>query len=210
MDGAHDLGGKPGFGRVRVEAHEPVFHAAWEGRVRGLQQGLARALSTKTDERRHAIERMEPDHYLAAPYYERWLTGTATLAVEHGVVSAEALEQRAGGSFPLSRPAKFSSEFADRAIEPAEPRFAPGTLVTVLDLPTLGHCRCPAYVRGHTGMITRCNGPYPLPDLIAHRLPTRLDYCDNVEFSASDLFQHADPLVKVRIDLFEAYLEAAR
>lgn len=59
-------------------------------------------------------------------------------------------------------------------------------------------------------MVTRCNGPYPLPDLVAHGRPVRFDYCDNVEFSATELFQDADPSIKVRIDLFEAYLEAAR
>jgi nitrile hydratase len=33
----------------------------------------------------HAIERMEPRHYLAASYYERSLTSLATLCVEKGV-----------------------------------------------------------------------------------------------------------------------------
>jgi nitrile hydratase subunit beta len=209
VDGTHDLGGKTGFGAVIVESHDTVFHSPWEGRVRGLQQALSRATSTKIDERRHALERMDPEHYLSASYYERWLTATATLAVEHGYVSVEELESLAGGVFPLSRPARYSSEFGDRVTAADRPRFEPGVRVKVLDLRPLGHCRCPAYVRGHTGLVTRCNGPYPLPDLVAHGLPARLDYCDNVEFSGTDLFEDADPSVKVRIDLFEAYLEAA-
>ena len=33
MNGAQDLGGRMGFGPVLPEPSEPVFHAAWEGRV---------------------------------------------------------------------------------------------------------------------------------------------------------------------------------
>ena len=33
MNGAQDLGGAMGFGPVRAEANEPVFHAPWEARV---------------------------------------------------------------------------------------------------------------------------------------------------------------------------------
>ena len=36
MNGAHDLGGMHGFGAVRPESDEPVFHARWEGRVLGM------------------------------------------------------------------------------------------------------------------------------------------------------------------------------
>ena len=31
---------------------------------------------------RHSIERMDPAHYLSSPYFEHWLTGVATMAVE--------------------------------------------------------------------------------------------------------------------------------
>jgi nitrile hydratase len=33
VDGVHDLGGLEGFGRVEVEADEPVFHFEWERRT---------------------------------------------------------------------------------------------------------------------------------------------------------------------------------
>jgi nitrile hydratase len=35
VDGIHDLGGLHGFGAVRREDGEPVFHAPWEGRTVG-------------------------------------------------------------------------------------------------------------------------------------------------------------------------------
>jgi nitrile hydratase len=33
MNGVHDMGGMQDFGPIRPEKNEPVFHAAWEGRV---------------------------------------------------------------------------------------------------------------------------------------------------------------------------------
>ena len=38
MNGVHDMGGMHGMGPVRHEPEkmEPVFHAAWEGRVYGI------------------------------------------------------------------------------------------------------------------------------------------------------------------------------
>ncbi|RPH59831.1 MAG: nitrile hydratase subunit beta, partial [Burkholderiales bacterium] len=36
MNGPHDLGGMHGFGPVRPESGEPVFHAEWERRAFAL------------------------------------------------------------------------------------------------------------------------------------------------------------------------------
>jgi len=41
MDSVHDMGGVDGFGKVEVEKNEPVFHAAWEGRVFAIQRAMA-------------------------------------------------------------------------------------------------------------------------------------------------------------------------
>src|SRR3984893_2404389 len=104
MDGIHDLGGRQGFGRVRHSLRAQTFHEPWEKRVNALYSLAVRLGIFNMDEYRHAIERMEPRHYLAAGYYERSLTGFATLCVEKGVVSREELESLAKGLFPLSRP----------------------------------------------------------------------------------------------------------
>jgi nitrile hydratase subunit beta len=50
-----------------------------------------------------AIEGMKPRHCLSASYYERCLTGFATLCIEKGVVSRKT-SRLAEGSFPLSLP----------------------------------------------------------------------------------------------------------
>ena len=104
MDGIHDLGGRQGFGRVRHAPDATPFHEAWEVRVNALYALAVRLGIFNMDEYRHAIERMDPRHYLAAGYYERSLTGLATLCVEKGIVTREELERRAKGSFALSAP----------------------------------------------------------------------------------------------------------
>ena len=65
------------------------------------------------DEYRHAIERMEPRHYLSAGYYERSMTGLATLCVEKGLVTREELER--------ARAARFRSRCRARRAAPTRP-----------------------------------------------------------------------------------------
>ena len=89
MNGMHDLGGKEGFGKVRFEANAKPFHAAWEVRINALYSLAVRRGIFNMDEYRHAIERMEPRHYLTASYYERTLTSLATLCVEKGVMTRD-------------------------------------------------------------------------------------------------------------------------
>jgi hypothetical protein len=38
MNGMHDMGGMQDMGPVPYEKNEPVFHAAWEGRVYALNR----------------------------------------------------------------------------------------------------------------------------------------------------------------------------
>jgi len=66
MDGIHDLGGKQGFGTVRYTLDAPAFHAAWEVRANSLYAFAVRCGIFNMDEYHHAIERMDPRHYLAA------------------------------------------------------------------------------------------------------------------------------------------------
>ena len=84
----NDVGGQTGFGPVPPpERDEPPFHADWEARVFALNAALLRRGVYTLDELRDAIERMPPREYLAASYYERWLTAIETLAAEKGVLA---------------------------------------------------------------------------------------------------------------------------
>ena len=64
MDGMHDLGGRQGFGTVRYTLNAPAFHAQWEVRANSLYAFAVRSGIFNMDEYRHAIERMDPRHYL--------------------------------------------------------------------------------------------------------------------------------------------------
>ena len=84
MDGVHDLGGLDGFGPVEHTASEPLFDEEWERRAFRVMIGWIAAQNPPGGRFRHSIERMSPEHYLSSPYYEHWLTGAATMAVDAG------------------------------------------------------------------------------------------------------------------------------
>jgi hypothetical protein len=90
----NDVGGLEGFGPVDTVDDAAPFHADWEGHVFALNGALITRGVYNLDEFRDAVERMPPADYLAATYYERWLTAIRTLLVEKGVVTASDL---AGG-----------------------------------------------------------------------------------------------------------------
>src|SRR5499425_2462417 len=126
MDGVHDMGGRQGFGRIRYALKAQTFHEPWEKRVNALYSLAVKLGIFNMDEYRHAIERMEPRHYLSASYYERSLTSLATLCVEKGIVTQEELERRAEGVFPIA-----ATSAPGRSNVPSRERFAPGDRVRV-------------------------------------------------------------------------------
>ena len=82
----HDMGGQAGFGPVPVgEDGGSPFAADWEARVYALATMLRRRGVVNDDELRDAIERLPPQQYLAASYYERWLGALETLVAEKGL-----------------------------------------------------------------------------------------------------------------------------
>lgn len=209
MDGIHDLGGMSGFGAVEIERDEPVFHERWEARAFALSNLSTRVLELcNVHEHRHALERMDPAQYLAASYYERWVTGVATLLVEKGVVTRAELEARAGGRFPLARPAAAVKPIR---VAPGErARFAAGDTVRVRDIHPAGHTRVPRYVRGKRGVVVRASRAFEFPDLAGHALPAHLEHTYHVEFEARELWTDAaESRETVIVDLWESYLEAA-
>ena len=209
MDGIHDLGGMNGFGAVEVERGEPVFHEPWEARAFALNSLGIRVLKAyNVHEYRHAVERMDPAHYLAASYYERWFTGVATLLVEKGVVTRHELETRARGVFPLSRPS--ASVGPSSVSQPEAARFAVGDAVVVRDISPRGHTRVPRYVRGRRGVVLRVAPRFEFPDLAGHGLPAHLEHAYHVEFPARDLWSDgATSHDSVIVDLWQSYLEPA-
>ena len=202
MDGTHDLGGRQGFGRVRHAANAPVFHAAWEKRANALYSLAVRLGVFNMDEYRHAIERMEPRHYMAASYYERTLTSLATLCVEKGLVTCEALEQRAGGAFPLAL-----QSAAGRTNAAEREAFQPGDRVKVRPDHVPGHARMPAYIRGKVGVVVGVSPAYPFPDAHAHGVKADDEPTFDVRFNSLELWPDSADAAFVHVGVFQSYLE---
>lgn len=204
MDGMHDLGGRQGFGTVRYTLNAPAFHAAWEVRANSLYAFAVRSGIFNMDEYRHAIERMEPRHYLNAGYYERSLTSLATLCVEKGVFTRDELERRAEGPVPLAAP---SAPGRGNAAE--RERFAVGDRVRVRSDSVPGHMRMPGYIRGKAGVVIGVSPPYPFPDAHAHGIHADDEPTYDVRFRTQDLWPDSSDDALVHAAVFESYLERA-
>ena len=207
MDGIHDLGGLEGFGRVEIEADEPVFHEDWERREFRANMAVWSGLQVPGGRFRHSIERISPAQYLSSSYYENWLTAIATLVVEAGLVSPEALDRRAGGAFPLASPDRGRAP-VEPGTDHTEPRFAIGDVVRVREWHPIGHTRAPRYVQGKRGIVVRFDGVFNVPDFEAHGGSAVLDPTYSVRFTARELWgDGGDERDVVHVDLWERYLE---
>jgi nitrile hydratase subunit beta len=202
MDGMHDLGGRQGFGAIRYTHNAPAFHAAWEVRANSLYAFAVRRGIFNMDEYRHAIERMEPRHYLAASYYERSLTSLATLLIEKGIVTREELERRAEGFFPLAAPSA-----PGRTNVPTRERFQPGDRVRVRADYVPGHVRMPGYIRGKAGVVVYESPAYPFPDAHAHGVEAQDEPTYDVRFRSEDLWPDSADAALVHVGVFQSYLE---
>jgi nitrile hydratase subunit beta len=214
VDGAHDLGGKQGFGPVVAEAHEPPFHEPWEGRVHGIS--LAVTLGPGF---RHAIERMDPVEYLTTSYYEHWLHSMESRGTARGVFTREQLtgwtsRLAAGEPLPVridpraaEEVRKYVRSAAAQTYQAAAPRFAIGDRVRAIRLLPAGHTRCPGYLRGAPGIVERVHPPQPLLDTYENedgRVAPEPWY--TVAFAAGDLWPEAGGHT-VMVDLWETHLE---
>jgi len=204
MDGIHDLGGKQGFGPVRYSPSSQAFHEGWEKRVNALYSLAVKLGIFNMDEYRHAIERMEPRHYLSASYYERSLTSLASLLVEKGLVSREELERDAQGIFPLS----FSGAPGRSNVTHRE-KFKVGDRVKTRSEHIPGHVRMPAYVRGKVGVVVGESPAYPFPDAHAHGVRADDEPTYDVRFSTADLWPNSSDEAFIHVGIFQSYLERA-
>ncbi len=204
MDGVHDLGGRQGFGPVRHAPDARAFHEAWEVRANSLYVLAVRLGIFNMDEYRHAIERMDARHYLAASYYERSLTGLMTLLVEKGVVTREELERRAGGRIPLA-----AAGAPGRGNRPAREHFQPGDRVRVRNDCVPGHVRMPGYIRGKNGVVVGESPSYPFPDASAHAVAAEDEPTYDVRFRSEDLWPNSADAALVHAGVFQSYLERA-
>ncbi len=219
MDGVHDMGGMDGFGKVEPEPNEPVFHAAWEGRVMAMNRAMGAAGAWNIDMSRFSREILPPHIYLGSTYYQKWLLGLELLLLEKGLVDAD--ELAAGRALrpgkPLQR-GKVTVADIDRVMtrgsfrrtSPTPARFKPGERVRAKNIHPVTHTRLPRYVRGHTGVVERDHGCHVFPDSAAVGAGDNPQWLYTVVFESSELWgPDADPTIKISIDAFEPYLEPA-
>jgi len=217
MNGVHDLGGMHGFGKVEAESDEPPFHAAWEGRVLGLQRALLYTRAWNIDVFRHAQETVPAHTYLTVSYYHRWLLSLTHSAIEYGLIQPD--ELAAGHALRPARPVERTMTLAQAQVgfirgpfgRPAQApaRFAPGDRVRTRNMNPTGHTRLPRYARGKTGTVQAIRGCHVYPDAKAAGKGEDPQWLYTVVFSGGELWgDQADPALEVTIDAFEPYLEA--
>jgi nitrile hydratase beta subunit len=221
MNGVHDMGGLQDMGPVPYEEDEPVFHAAWEGRIYGINASLRALGNWNLDAWRHQIELLPPADYLRMTYYERWLRINEQLLVKHGL--ATPTELAAGCRDPGSAKATPAltqastqavvSRYLGRGIpsshDPTVPaRFKVGQTVRARNMNPIGHTRLPRYARGKAGAITRDHGVYTFPDTNAHFQGEKRQHVYSVCFPARELWgEHASSQDSVYLDMWDDYLE---
>lgn len=219
MSRINDLGGIHGFGPITPQAGEPVFHAEWEGRILAIQRALGYTRSWHIDQFRDAQERLPPPLYLSLSYYERWLLGLERNCVEAGLVTED--ELATGRSLHPAKPVTRSLRMADvdavfargaygRPVT-RDARFAPGDRVRARNLNTPTHTRLPRYAHGRAGAVEALRGFHVYPDALVAGQGEDPQWLYTVVFDARELWGEggADPGVKVSLEAFEPYLEAA-
>jgi nitrile hydratase subunit beta len=218
VNGAQDLGGQMGFGRVSAEPAEPTFHEEWEGRVLGLALTVGALGEWNIDESRSARETLHPVTYLSASYYEIWLRGLIKLLDRRGLVTADELRagrviepRRATKRDPLPaanvKPMLRGGGAADRpSIKPQQ--FHLGDKVRTHNNHPTTHTRLPRYVRGRVGTVEAVHGTHVFPDSAATGGGEDPQWLYTVAFDGRELWgERSDPRLIVSVDAFEPYLE---
>jgi nitrile hydratase subunit beta len=219
MNGVHDVGGLQDMGPIQHEKDEPVFHAAWEGRIYGIDRSLRFIGKWNLDAWRHQIELLPPADYFRLTYYERWLRINEQLAVKHGLVTPEELESGSPDPGLAKTTPALTAAVAARQLgrgipsshDPkVPPQFKVGQRVRARNINPPGHTRLPRYARGKTGVITLDHGVYLFPDTNAHFQGEKRQHVYSVRFAARELWgDGASARDSVHLDMWDDYLERA-
>lgn len=217
MDGAHDLGGKQGFGPIEMESDFVAFHQPWQARGWAITRSTFRSDWT-LDWWRHVRELIDPVDYLSRHYFDSWVQLQTAALIDSGALTLEeAVSGKAAGpsdSEPMAPEAvkdiAATAACFDRPMDSA-PAYQPGDAVRTRRMGATGHCRLPGYAQGRSGLIHAYHGAHVFPDASA-RGDERADHIYSVVFEAGELWPEnkggaKDRRDRVYLDLWEAYLE---
>jgi nitrile hydratase beta subunit len=218
MNGIHDMGGMHGFGPIRREEDEPVFHEPWEARLYAMRRILGPRAGG-----RPAIERLIPQTYLSSSYYEKWLYSSVQTLVDTGVISAEELEARSEifrRNANASVPERNDPESTARLVKGINtirwphrdigvtPRFSVGDRVRARNINPPGHTRLPRYVRGKLGVVTLFHGVHDVQDELPEGADAPPEPVYSICFEAAELWGDvAEANQRLYIDMWERYLD---
>lgn len=219
MNGAQDLGGQMGFGPIELEENEPNFHADWEERAFAVTLAMGATGSWTLDASRFARETLSPADYLSSSYYKIWTMGLEKLVVENGLVTQEELKQ--GHALSPAAPVKRVMKAEDVAgilakggpvdrPEQQPTKFGVGDKIRTKRMHPEHHTRLPRYARDTIGEIEAIHGVHVFPDTNAHGKGEQPTWLYGVVFKGTDIWgPDSDPKLKLRIDLWEPYLDLA-
>jgi nitrile hydratase len=212
-----DLGGQAGHGAVLPEAEGELFHAPWEPTALALALAMGATGSWNIDMSRAARETL-PD-YERLSYYRIWLAGLEKLMLERGQVFEDELAQgrMLHPPAPLARvllaanvPAGLAKGTPTQRPDAAPPKFQLGQKVRTRARAVPHHTRLPGYVRGKCGVIEHLHGSHVFADTHAHGLGEQPQPLYTVVFDGAELWgPGAEPGLRVSVDAWQSYLEAA-
>jgi nitrile hydratase len=217
VNGGQDLGGMQGFGPIRPEPDEALWHADWEPRVLALTLAMGATGAWNIDLSRHARESLPPGQYLTSTYYRIWLEGLERLLLERGLVTREELGDGVVREPARPLPRRLELEAVPRVLATGTPtdrpapgpaRFAPGDTVRARTMHPSGHTRLPRYVRGRIGTVESVHGAHVYPE--THATPAgdpSPRWLYTVRFEARELWGEDTTASAVHVDAWEPYLE---
>lgn len=216
------MGGLHGFGPVVEPGSELPYHEWWEPRVFAIHMLVSLEGLGAGPGGRPVREEMDPAHYLAASYYERWLYSAEQSLLRKGTIAPgeveRAMERHEAGE---SAPAHHDAAMAERiladlrsvypmAAPPADARFGPGERVRVKRMHPRGHTRSPRYARGAAGVVESVRGADALPDRAVYEEQVAPEPVYSVAFRSQDLWGPSEETPwTVLLDLWDSYLEPA-
>ena len=219
MNGVHDMGGMHGFGPVTPEKDEPVFHAAWEGRVFAMQRATGLLGYWNIDIGRAAVEKLPPHIYLGVTYYEKWHRGLEARLLSFGLVSEDEFASRACAasgeagqaqahappmSMTLCSAASTSARSKRRLVSSLATRCAPRTSTR----PRIRGCRAMRAIASARSRRSAAVTSYP--DSVVLGKGEDPQWLYTVVFDGTELWgPDAAAGLKVSIEAFEPYLEPA-
>jgi len=213
MNGAHDLGGRHGFGPVDRSQTEDFVHS-WEETVFGLTLTCGMLGQWNLDQSRFARESTDHVHYLSSTYYEHWLHGLELLLLQNGLITEQELTSGAATVKPKlqaatpERVAEILKTGAPTSLpEQAANRFTLNQTVVVKSESPKSHTRVPSYIKGVRGKITQLHGAHIYADEHARSGSKVPEHLYSVRFEGTDIWgNQAEPSSCVYVDLFEPHL----